>query len=145
MQTVKFLKPYYVKKDERFVRVVLAFQYFSIEMDDRVYQFIPLDAREIVIDRTNRSIVNLHDLFVFQKGVRYIKLPLQELMKFEAFEDQMQQIIEEFLDEDLAVSKLEAELVCGELELANVHRLIDQALSVGDEKSFIELTGMLQK
>ena len=43
---VKMLKPYYVKEDERFIRVVLAYQYFSLLIDEELYQFVPMEARD---------------------------------------------------------------------------------------------------
>ncbi|WP_027965363.1 hypothetical protein [Halalkalibacillus halophilus] len=141
MRSVKMLKPYYVKKDDRFVRVILAFQYFSIIMEDKVYHFIPLESREIILDRTNRQIVNQHDLFVFQKGVSYIKVPLKELMKFNSFEEQLNEITDEFFGEEKSnVTKVELDLVMTELEQVNYDRLIDLALKNGDRDQFIALT-----
>ncbi|MDQ0352917.1 hypothetical protein J2R98_002768 [Alkalibacillus filiformis] len=143
MQSVKMLKPYYVKKDERFVRIILAFQYFSVVMDDQLYHFIPLEAREIVIDRYNREIVNKQDQFVFQKGVNYIKLPLYKLMRFESFEEQLNNITDEYFDEQPRVTQAEVDLVISHLVEQNVYRLIDQSLLQGDKDQFLELTGYL--
>ncbi|WP_188206729.1 IDEAL domain-containing protein [Alkalibacillus aidingensis] len=140
MQSVKFLKPYYVKKDDRFVRVILAYQYFSIIMDEKVYHFIPLESREIVLDRFNREIVNKHDQFVFQKGATYVKFPLIELMGFDSFEEQLGDITDEHFDEKQRISHVEVDLVISELVHQNVDRLIDQALLEGDKEKFSMLT-----
>ncbi|GAA0449904.1 IDEAL domain-containing protein [Alkalibacillus silvisoli] len=143
MQSVKMLKPYYVKKDERFIRVILAFQYFSVVMDEQLYHFIPLEAREIVMDRYNREIVNKQDQFVFQKGVNYVKLPLYKLMKFESFEEQLNSITDEYFDEEARVSPTEVDLVISHLIEENIYRLIDHSLKDRDEEKFLELTNYL--
>lgn len=55
MVTVKMLKPYYIKTEEEYVRVILAYQYFSVVINKKVYQFIPVEANEIRINRKTKK------------------------------------------------------------------------------------------
>lgn len=58
MFTVKMLRPYYIKADEDHVRVILAYQYFSLFINEKVYQFVPTKAKEIQISRRTQKVVN---------------------------------------------------------------------------------------
>src|SRR5690625_6896551 len=60
MITVKMLKPYYIKSNAQHVRVVLAYQYFSVVINQDVYQFIPVEAKEIRLNRTNKKVENIN-------------------------------------------------------------------------------------
>src|SRR5690625_5875825 len=80
MVTVNMLKPYYIKGDTKHVRVVLAYQYFSLLIKEQVYHFIPVEAKEITIDRQTKKIVNINDRFAFQKGQEVIYIAMGELV-----------------------------------------------------------------
>ncbi|MET3683018.1 hypothetical protein ABID56_001108 [Alkalibacillus flavidus] len=136
MQSVKMLKPYYVKRDSSYLRIILAFQYFSIELKGKTYHFIPLEAREIIIDRQSEQIVNTDDYFVFQDGTEYITLPLYQLMDFELFEANINDMIKRLNVEGSMVSQEEVEEVVTELERGNIERLMDKALEERDEALF---------
>ncbi|WP_411953924.1 IDEAL domain-containing protein [Alkalibacillus sp. S2W] len=136
MQSVKMLKPYYVKRDETYLRIILAFQYFSIEHHGKTYHFIPLEAREIIIDRRSEQIVNTDDQFVFQHGKEYLTLPLYQLMAFEQFETYVNELIKRLNSDACEVSEEELLDVITTLEHENFMRLIDQALENRDEAMF---------
>src|SRR5699024_7411469 len=63
--TVKELKPYHIKIDNDYVHIILAYQYFTISIDDTIYKFVPIDAKEITIDRRTKQIQNVNDVFAF--------------------------------------------------------------------------------
>src|SRR5690625_5335123 len=94
MVTVNMLKPYYIKGDTKHVRVVLAYQYFSLLIKEQVYHFIPVEAKEITIDRQTKKIVNINDRFAFQKGQEVIYIAMGELVTLPDFLIQLYFIIE---------------------------------------------------
>ncbi|MDQ0159675.1 IDEAL domain-containing protein [Alkalibacillus salilacus] len=140
MQSVKMLKPYYVKRDETYLRIILAFQYFSIERHGKTYHFIPLEAREIIIDRCSEQIVNTDDQFVFQHGKEYLTLPLYQLRTFEQFEAQINELFKRLNTDSCEVSEEELSDVIASLEHENFMRLINQALENRDQAMFNTLT-----
>src|SRR5690606_40154579 len=58
MVTVKMLKPYYIKLNSEYIRIILAYQYFSLLIDNKLYHFVPIEGREILINRKTRKVVN---------------------------------------------------------------------------------------
>ncbi len=45
-----------------------------------VFQFIPSEGKEIVINTKSLQVENLGEVFVFQRGNRFIRLPLYQLL-----------------------------------------------------------------
>ncbi|UOQ50654.1 IDEAL domain-containing protein [Gracilibacillus caseinilyticus] len=134
---MKLLKPYYVKEEGKYIRVVLAYQYFSLLMDDEVYHFVPLEAREIRINRDTQQIENKEAVFVFQKGKKYNRMTLSDLMKVKDFQQHLSTILSPYM----IVSEQEEEghnidHVIMELERSNLLRLIDNALDDLNEEKF---------
>jgi len=147
MVTVKLLKPYYIKTDAYKIRVILAYQYFSILMNKEVYHFVPLENNEIVIDRKTKRIVNIDDKFAFQKGKNIIYFKISELISLPDFLIQLYFIVESY---DARTQKTpqhkqsqETEFIIQELERMNVKKLIDKALDEKDEKLFYSLVELL--
>src|SRR5690625_4143179 len=143
MVTVKMLKPYYIKTDAYKMRVILAYQYFSILISKEVYHFVPLENKEIVIDRKTKQIVNIDDRFAFQKGKDLIYFKISELISLPDFLIQLYFIVESY---DARIQKnpqdmqrQETEFIIQELERMNVKKLIDIALDERDETSFYSL------
>lgn len=131
------LKPYYVKEEGKYIRVVLAYQYFSLLMDDQVYHFVPLEAREIRINRQTQQIENKEDVFVFQKGKKYNRINLSDLMKVKDFQEHLSSILSPYM----VMSKTDEKManidhVIMELERRNLLRLIDRALDENNEERF---------
>ncbi|GAE95087.1 hypothetical protein JCM21714_4296 [Gracilibacillus boraciitolerans JCM 21714] len=134
MLSVKMLKPYYVKEEDKYIRVVLAYQYFSLMMDGEVYHFVPpLEAREIRINRGTQKIENKDAVFVFQKGKQYRRISLADLMKVKDFQQHLSSILSPYMImPQTEVKKDNIDHVIMELERSNLLRLIDRAL---DEKN----------
>ncbi|WP_077624723.1 IDEAL domain-containing protein [Sediminibacillus massiliensis] len=144
MLSVKRFKPYYIKEERDCVRVVLAYQYFSLLLDDKVYQFVPLEAREIRVNRQTRKVENENDIFVFQKGKEYNRLPLSDLMKLKDFLTQLDTIVHPYLLKT-PIQPDEAGPIIEALERENVKRLIDRALGEKDKEAFVKYTEILNK
>lgn len=147
MVTVKMLKPYYMKTDADYVRVVLAYQYFSILIKDELYHFVPIEAREIKINRKTKKIVNVDARFSFQKGKDIIYLRMTDLISLPDFLIQLYFIVESYYAQEKKASEnkpsSESEMVIKELEKINIMRAIDRALDDKDEKTFYELAKLL--
>lgn len=147
MVTVKMLKPYYIKTDAHRIRVILAYQYFSIFINKEVYHFIPIENKEIVIDRKTKRIVNIEDRFAFQKGKDIIYFKMSELIALPDFLIQLFFIIESYdartQNNPKDKQSQETEFIIQELERLNTERLIDKALDERDESLFYSLVKLL--
>src|SRR5690625_7776425 len=99
MITVKMLKPYYIKANAQHVRVVLAYQYFSVVINQDVYQFIPAEAKEIRPTRTKKKVENINARSASQKGKKDGYMSMTELISLPACIDQLHSIAEpSFID-----------------------------------------------
>ncbi|KAB8125852.1 IDEAL domain-containing protein [Gracilibacillus oryzae] len=137
MLSIKLFKPYYVKEEGKFIRVVLAYQYFSLLMDEKVYNFVPLEAREIRINRDTKEIENKEAVFVFQKGKKYNRIALGDLMKIKDFQQHLTQILAPYIALPNTIDKPdEIDGIIMELERNNLLRLIDKALDEKDMEKF---------
>ncbi|MRH41952.1 IDEAL domain-containing protein [Aquibacillus halophilus] len=146
MLSVKMLKPYYVKEESDCIRVVLAYQYFSLLLDDKVYQFVPLESREIRINRETQKVENEQDVFVFQKGKEYSRVALSELLKLSDFLTHLNSILQPYLNGDTTpIETDEIDQVIIALERENLKRLIDMALEDKDYKDFKKYTDKLNE
>ncbi|WP_331460441.1 IDEAL domain-containing protein [Gracilibacillus suaedae] len=135
--SVKMLKPYYVKEEGKHIRVVLAYQYFSLLMDDEVYHFVPLEAREIRINRDTQQIQNKNDVFVFQKGKKYNRITLSDLIKVKDFQEHLSTILSPYMIMSQTDDNTDnIDHVIMELEKSNLLRLIDRALDDKNPESF---------
>jgi len=147
MVTVKMLKPYYVKTEEKYIRIILAYQYFSIIMNKKVYQFIPVKSTEVRINRKTKKIENVDDVFAFQKGKEVLTISMSQLISIPGFLEMLHRIAESYyLPEDTQeVSEQQKALdqLISELEYENVRRLIDKAIDNDDKEAFLELTSTL--
>jgi hypothetical protein len=145
--TVKMLKPYYIKTDIHHIHVILAYQYFSIIMNKEIYHFVPIEEKEIVIERKTKKIVNLEDKFGFQKGKDIIYFTMTELISLPDFLIQLYFIVESYCAHDEKNPKnkqtMETVFIVNELERLNTIRLIDKALDERDEKAFYSLVKLL--
>lgn len=149
MVTVKMLKPYYIKTEETHVRIILAYQYFSVLINRKVYQFIPVEANEIRIDRRTKKVVNTEAVFAFQNGKDVVNLPMSKLISLPDFLKQLDAIAESYYiqeqENDVSISIMEEELalLIEEMEKNNIRRLIDLALDNRDKHAFDRLTKLL--
>lgn len=95
MITVNYMKPFYTKatKDGK-LRLVFAEQYFSIDRGGKIYHFVPLEAREIIVDLDKELVVNLSDVFVFKgNGDKLVRLPIYQMMLISNIHEFLQPII----------------------------------------------------
>lgn len=148
MVSVKMLKPYYIKTDARDVRVVLAYQYFSILINEQVYHFIPIEAKEIQINRQTKRIVNIEAKFAFQKGKDIVRISMTDLISLPDFLIQLYFIVETHYAQVRIEGTDDSDKVIQdtieELEWLNIKRLIDKALDEKDRKTFDELSKLIK-
>lgn len=152
MITVQFMKPFYTKVSGSKLRLVFAYQYFSILKDDEVYHFIPIEGKEMIVNLNTMQVENLSEVFVFQRGNRFIRLPLYQLMLVSNVHEYLKPILEETaVDENfeggLEETPMDAEIVelIYSLEEQNLSRLIDTALADRNEELFYDLMTQREK
>lgn len=148
MVTIKLLKPYYIKTNDEMVRVILAYQYFTMIINTEVYQFVPLDAKEVHVNRKTQKVENTDAVFAFQKGKEIIHIAMTELIMLPDFLDQILTIVEPYfeqsqMDSDSQKINENNDWVIKKLEEKNIRRMIDKALDEKDEKAFHKLTNLL--
>jgi hypothetical protein len=147
MVTVKMLKPYYIKADDDYVRVVLAYQYFSVVIDGEVYQFVPLEEKEIRINRLTQRIENTQARFAFQKGKDITYIPMTKLISLPDFLVQIHALTKSYYIRPKIEHKPdqinENAIIIAELEYLNLQRLLDKALDDKNEEAFRSLVRML--
>lgn len=147
MLHVKMMKPFYIKKENHLVKFVFAYQYLSIMKDDELFHFIPVEGKEIIVNTNTFQVENLSEVFVFQKGNRFIRLPLYQLLLVSDIHMHLQSILQ---GENTGIAdipdkgKTEAMEVIEELEHGNIERMIDYALESRDEGMFQELIALQQ-
>ena len=152
MITVQFMKPFYTKVSGMKLRLVFAYKYFSIIKDDEVYHFIPIEGKEMIVNLNTMQVENLSEVFVFQRGNRFIRLPLYQLMLVSNVHEYLKPILEDTIDEEkiegvMEDTPMETEIVelIYSLEEANLTRLIDSALAERNEALFYDLMTQLDK
>src|SRR5699024_8255344 len=134
MVTVKMLKPYYIKMNSEYIRIILAYQYFTLLIDKKLYHFVPIEGREILINRKTKKVVNTETKFAFQRDNDIIYITMKKLTSLVDFMDQLGEIIKPYYENPLVVYKddtkfsAETNQLISELEAENVKRLIDQSL-----------------
>ncbi|WP_067727074.1 IDEAL domain-containing protein [Oceanobacillus damuensis] len=147
MVTVKMLKPYYVKTEEKYVRIILAYQYFSVVINKKVYQFIPVESNEIRINRRTQMVENTEAVFAFQNGKDIVNVSMSKLISIPDFLNQLHSIAESYYHTEASLRKTDQEkaihLFIDELERDNIKRLIDMTLDSRDEEMFYSLTKLL--
>lgn len=152
MIKINFLKPFYTKTNQNTLRLVFAYQYFSIIKDEEVFHFIPIEGKEILIDLATKEVQNLSEVFVFQRGNRFVRLPLYQLLLVSNVHEHLQPIIEASREKESihqSNGKGEADIeidisqevvsIVNSLEEGNLARLIDQALTERNEEMFYKL------
>lgn len=69
MMQVQYMKPFYTKVTGDKLRLVFAYQYFSILKENEIFHFIPIEGKEMIINMKTQQIENLSEVFVFQKEI----------------------------------------------------------------------------
>lgn len=147
MLQIRRIEPFYTKRVGDRLKLVFAYQYFSVLKDDELFNFIPVEGKEIIINLKTLQIENLSDVFVFQRGSRFIRLPLYQLLLVSNIHDHLQKILDDLelkkeQDEARAVAHSEFKMLFTEMENQNRLNLIDVALDRRDKLLFDDLTNM---
>ena len=140
MILVQLMKPFYTKYEGNCIKMVFAYQYFAIRKDEEVFHFIPVEGKEIILNAQTLQVENLSEVFVFQKGNRFIRLPLYQLLLVSDIHTHLKTILEEANQVDTEEVSIEGtEEVIELLEQQNLERMIDFALDTRDESLFNKL------
>lgn len=150
MIQVQFMKPFYTKLSGTKLRLVFAYQYFSIMKEEEIFHFIPIEGKEMIVDLNTMQVENLSEVFVFQRGNRFVRLPLYQLLLVSNVHDYLLPIIESVSTHINPPQKEqhyqfdeEVEGIVRVLEEENLARLIDDALESRNEALFHDL--MIEK
>lgn len=149
MVTVKMLKPYYIKMNSEYIKIILAYQYFTLLIDDNLYHFVPIEGQEILINRKTKKVVNTETKFAFQKDDDIIYITMKKLTSLVDFMDQLDEIIKPYYENPLVVYEDDTKFsqstndLIKKLEIDNVKRLIDRSLDERDANTFNELVKLL--
>lgn len=147
MLSVQRMTPFFTSQEDFRLRLVFAYQYFSISKGGEVYQFVPSEGKEIVVNVKSLQVENLGEVFVFQRGSRFIRLPLYQLLLISDLHLHLSSILEGTLNLQLEmpedVVKEAAELM-KEIESDNRLRMIDYALETNNRSLFTQLTEGMQ-
>src|SRR5690625_7874635 len=122
--------------NSEYIRIILAYQYFSLLINKKVYHFVPIEGQEILINRRTKQVINTETKFAFQKGKDIIYITIKKLTTLEEFMAQIEQIIKPYYNTK-DTEELEGEevsLLIKELELQNIKRLIDKTLDRSEER-----------
>lgn len=142
MLSVQRMTPFFTSQEDFRLRLVFAYQYFSIEKGGEVYQFVPTEGKEIVINVKSLQVENLGEVFVFQKGSRFIRLPLYQLLLISDLHMHLTTIMESTLKLKIPIPAVvleEAALLISALEQQNRLRMIDYALETDNRQLFTQL------
>ncbi|MDW0116355.1 transcriptional regulator [Sporosarcina thermotolerans] len=147
MLSVQRMTPFFTSQEDFRLRLVFAYQYFSIIKGGEVYQFVPSEGKEIVVNVKSLQVENLGEVFVFQRGSKFIRLPLYQLLLISDLHLHLSTILEGTLKLKIEVPEVvieEAGYLIEELEAEYYDRMIDYALETKNRSLFIQLTeGML--
>lgn len=149
MITIKFFKPFYTKIQGKKLRLVFAYQYLTVEKEEEVYHFIPIDGKEIIVNLETTEIENLSEVFVFQKGNKFLRIPLYQLLLVSNMHEHLAPIIKDNKENwtpspspsgvEIAFDE-EVTALVEAIEQQNRQHLIDLALEERDEAMFYALT-----
>lgn len=144
--SLKILRPYHIKVNKKFIHIRLEHQFFSIYKDNEEYQFVPIESKEIRINRLTGKIDNVDATFAFQSGEKLFYISMEKLTFHPQFLNQINNIAKPYYNKtqvDEEVQKTEVELIINELEQINKKKLIDKALDNRDKELFYKLVRKL--
>lgn len=150
MYHVQYMRPFYIKTHGTSIRLVFAYQYLSILKDDELYHFVPIEGKEIVIDLNSLRIQNKFDYFIFQRGKRYLRIPIYQLLVHSNIYEHLKIILKNSKIENASVhilpeNKSEIDELILQLEEMNYVQLIDKALETRNKTLFHQLMKMKDK
>lgn len=139
------MKPFHTKVTGNKLRLVFAYQYLSILKEGKIFHFIPIEGKEIIINIDTQRIENKNDVFVFQKNNRFIRLHLDELSLIDSFQEQINEIISNATGKRITDVPDEVTVIADKLleEIVefNKNNLIDKLL---DNKDFNSIAKMME-
>lgn len=148
MIKVDGFKPFYARTSEGKLRIGFAYQDIRVVIDDESFDFIPTEANEIVFNLHEEVVENLSDVFVFQKGKRFMRIPLYQFILVSDLHAHLAPLLQENKNNLSAGRKEESQytfsaevddLIC-QIEQKNIAYLIDRALAERNEALFYQLT-----
>lgn len=150
MLSIQRMTPFFTKQEDFRLRLVFAYQYLSIIKGDEVFHFVPTEGKEIVVNMKSLQVENLGEVFVFQRGNRFIRLPLYQLLLISDLHKHLNTILEGSIHMEAQVEvpevvTVEAKEIIGDLETTNRLRMIDYALETDNLLLFNQLTEGLQE
>lgn len=151
MIQVQYMKPFYTKVSGSTLRLVFAYQYFSIMKDNELFHFVPIEGKEIIVNVDTLQIENLSEIFVFQRGNRFLRLPLYQLLLISNVHEHLTPILEEASSKKEVVNLVpkeensEVDQMIRTLEEKNLDRLIDEALTKRDKQLFYQLVAQKER
>lgn len=147
MLSVQRMTPFFTSQEDFRLRLVFAYQYFSIIKGGEVYQFVPSEGKEIVVNMKSLQVENLGEVFVFQRGSRFIRLPLYQLLLISDLHLHLSTILEGTLNIKIEMPEAvteEAGKMIEQMEAQHKLRMIDYALETNNRSLFTQLTEGMQ-
>lgn len=150
MLSVQRMTPFFKKQEDFRLRLVFAYQYFSIVKGGEVFQFVPVEGKEIIVNMKSLQVENLGEVFVFQRGSRFLRLPLYQLLLISDLHTHLNVLLEDSINPkgDTHVPKAvtaETEQIISQLEDENWNRMIDYALETDNLVLFHRLMEGMQE
>lgn len=142
MIQVQYMKPFHTKVKGNKLRLVFAYQYFTVMKEGELFHFIPIEGKEMIVNMDTGQIENMSEVFVFQKGNRFIRMPLYQLMLISNIHEHLEPILKSCSPRSTDHSEVTYTELCAivqALEEKNYEYLIDQALLNKDEELFYKL------
>lgn len=142
MIQVQYMKPFHTKVKGNKLRLVFAYQYFTVMKEGELFHFIPIEGKEMIVNMDTGQIENMSEVFVFQKGNRFIRMPLYQLRLISNIHEHLEPILKSCSPRSTDHSEVTYTELCAivqALEEKNYEYLIDQALLNKDEELFYKL------
>jgi|SRR5690625_285791 len=143
MLAFKTIRPYHIEVIGDYLNFVLQNSDFTILINNNEYQFIPMKAKSIKMNRENRQIVNPNDIFAFHRDHDIIYITLTRLIQMTDFLIELHRIAKPYYSENNPAEIYDIDMIIDELERLNIKRLIDKALDQGDQDNFYRLLKLL--
>jgi len=139
------LKPCQVQVKEGNVYILLKDRCFTVEINNKVYEFVPTREKEVVVSRRTGKIENKEAVLAFKKEDNIVYITMSELILMPEFLIEIHYIAKPYYEEEKTDPLIkETDAIINELEQMNVKRLIDKALDEGDKESFNQLIKFLK-
>ena len=144
MLAFKTIKPFHIDVDDDYLYLILEKSDFTILINNKEYEFTPMKAKRIKINRIGKQVENPKDIFAFQRDNDIIYITLERIIQITDFLVELHRIVKPYYYlEDKSADIYDNDMVIEELEQLNIKRLIDKALDQGDQETFYKLLNLL--